>query len=61
MVDAGLKLWFLVVSFASMTTLLLTIRMWFRIRVLEKLERAKALDLYEQIDKLKNKLDVMFN
>jgi len=35
--------------------------MWFRIRVLEKLERAKALDLYEQIDKLKNKLDVMFN
>lgn len=61
MVDSGLKLWFLVVSFVSATTLLLTIRMWFRIRVLEKLERAKALDLYEQIDKLKNKLDVMFN
>lgn len=61
MVDSGLKLWFLVVSFVSATTLLLTIRIWFRIRVLEKLERAKALDLYEQIDKLKNKLDVMFN
>lgn len=61
MADAGLKIWFLVVSFISVSTLLLTIRMWFRIRVLEKLEQAKALDLYEQIDKLKNKLDVMFN
>lgn len=62
MFDMGLmKMWFVVVWFISVTTLLLSIRMWFRLRVLEKSEQAKTLDLYEQIDKLKNKIDAMFN
>lgn len=56
-----MKMWFVVVWFISVTTLLLSVRMWFRLRALEKSEQAKTLDLYEQIDKLKNKIDAMFN
>lgn len=62
MFDMGLmKMWFVAVWFISMTTLLLSVRMWFRLRTIEKSEHAKILDLYEQIDKLKNKIDAMFN
>lgn len=62
MFDMGLmKMCFVAVWFISMTTLLLSVRMWFRLRTIEKSEHAKTLDLYEQIDKLKNKIDAMFN
>jgi len=62
MFDVGLmKMWFVAIWFISSITLLLSIRTWFRLRALEKSEQAKTLDLYEQIDKLKNRIDAMFN
>lgn len=62
MFDMGMmKMWFVAIWFISVTTLLLSIRMWFRLRTIEKSEQAKTLDLYEQIDKLKNRIDAMFN
>lgn len=62
MFDMGLmKMWFVAICFISVTTLLLSVRMWFRLRTLEKSGQAKILDLYEQIDKLKNRIDSMFN
>ena len=62
MFDMGLmKMWFVAIWFISVTTLLLSVRMWFRLRALEKSEQAKTIDLYEQIDKLKNRIDAMFN
>jgi hypothetical protein len=62
MFDVGLmKMWFVAIWFISVTTLLLSVRTWFRLRALEKSEQAKTLDLYEQIDKLKNRIDAMFN
>jgi len=62
MFDVGLmKMWFVAIWFISSITLLLSVRTWFRLRALEKSEQAKTLDLYEQIDKLKNRIDAMFN
>jgi len=62
MFDVGLmKMWFVAIWFISVTTLLLSVRTWFRLRALEKSEQAKTLDLYEQIDNLKNRIDAMFN
>ena len=62
MFDVGLmKMWFVAIWFISSITLLLSVRTWFRLRALEKSEQAKTLDLYEQIDNLKNRIDAMFN
>ena len=62
MFDDGLmKAWFVTFAFVSTAGALLGIRTWFRLRALEKSEQAKTLDLYDQIDKLKIKIDSMFN
>lgn len=62
MFDIGLvKMWFVIFSFISTAAALLSVRMLFRLHTLEKSEQAKTLDLYEQIDKLKNRIDAMFN
>lgn len=56
-----MKVWFVAFAFVSTAGALLGIRTWFRLRALEKSEQAKTLDLYDQIDKLKIKIDSMFN
>lgn len=62
MFDTGLlHSWLVIFSFISAASLLLVVRMWFRLRSLEKSEQAKTSDLYDQVDQINNRINAMFN